>query len=126
MQLVDRCLPTCITASVRRVDRDTVISGKLMREGKSIMIPIVSYISTQLSIGLIAIAFALTDLGRLIKGAVLPSALRGPNWRPFGDRKTLCTGRQAAKRETVIFVNHVRRNGCSVGAWVVLSAKRRY
>ncbi|RYP91922.1 hypothetical protein DL770_001982 [Monosporascus sp. CRB-9-2] len=93
-------------ASVRRVDRDTVIGGKLMREGNRIMIPYRQLHFDPYVYGADSHRFRPDRFGEANKGAALT---RGPSWRPFGGGKTLCTGRYAAKRATLIFVTTLLR-----------------
>ncbi|KAI1633645.1 putative cytochrome p450 [Biscogniauxia mediterranea] len=93
-------------ASVRRVDRDTVIGGKLMREGNRIMIPYRQLHFDPNVYGADSHRFRPGRFGEGDKGAMLT---RGPSWRPFGGGKTLCTGRYAAKRATIIFVTTLLR-----------------
>ncbi|KAI0381915.1 putative cytochrome p450 [Hypomontagnella monticulosa] len=88
-------------ASVRHVDRDTVIGGKLMREGNRIMIPYRQLHFETSVYGADSHRFRPDRFGESNKGTALT---RGPSWRPFGGGKTLCTGRHAAKRATLIFV----------------------
>ncbi|KAI0837162.1 putative cytochrome p450 [Hypoxylon sp. FL0890] len=93
-------------ASVRRVDRDTVIGGKLMREGNRIMIPYRQLHFDPNVYGADSHRFRPGRFGEADKGAVLT---QGPSWRPFGGGKTLCAGRHAAKRATIIFVTILLR-----------------
>ncbi|KAI1479305.1 putative cytochrome p450 [Daldinia eschscholtzii] len=93
-------------ASVRRIDRDTVIGGKLMREGNRIMIPYRQLHFDPSVYGPDSRRFRPDRFSESNKGAVLT---RGPSWRPFGGGKTVCTGRYAAKRATLIFVTTLLR-----------------
>ncbi|KAI1120671.1 putative cytochrome P450 oxidoreductase [Nemania abortiva] len=90
-------------ASVRLIQEDTIIGGKLMRKGNRIMIP-----------------YRLLHLNEDIygpepnefrperfsdeNGTFRSDITRGPSWRPFGGGKSLCTGRFIAKRATLIFI----------------------
>ncbi|KAI0015223.1 putative cytochrome p450 [Xylariomycetidae sp. FL0641] len=98
-------------ASVRRVDRDTVIGGKELRAGNRIMIPYRLLHFDARVYGADARDFrpqrfleAMDDNNNNNKRKKGGGDLtRGPSWRPFGGGKTLCTGRHAAKRATLLF-----------------------
>ncbi|KAI1807097.1 putative cytochrome p450 [Daldinia bambusicola] len=104
-------------ASVRRVDQDTVVGGKLLREGNRIMIPYRQLHFDPNVYGADSYRFRPGRFGGEVtaaangystgKGAV--PMTRGPSWRPFGGGKTVCTGRYAAKRATLIFVTMLLR-----------------
>ncbi|KAI1312958.1 putative cytochrome p450 [Xylaria venustula] len=103
-------------ASVRRVDHDTVVGGKLLRAGHRIMIPYRLLHFDQAVYGFDSRKFrpdrwlatpstTMTTKQQSKQGDSKTLALKcGPSWRPFGGGKTLCTGRHAAKRATLMLV----------------------
>ncbi|KAM4066411.1 cytochrome p450 [Hirsutella rhossiliensis] len=84
--------------SARSIKKDTVIGGKLLREGRRVMIP-----------------FRMLHMDESVwgddVGAFRPARFAGktaeltksPSWRPFGGGKSLCSGRYVAKHLTFMF-----------------------
>lgn len=95
-------------ASVRFIKQDTVIGGKLMRQGNRIMIPYRLLHFDERVYGpdpqdFHPQRFAATPKTGNDRGQG-KDRKRGPSWRPFGGGQSLCTGRHIAKRSTLIFM----------------------
>ena len=88
------------SASVRPVQKDTVIGGKTLRKGSRILVP-----------------YRLLHFDERVFGAEIdafkPERFLGKakaltqcsSWRPFGGGKTMCTGRYVAKNTVTAFVS---------------------
>lgn len=89
---------TSFSASVRSVERDTVIGGKTLRKGGQILIPF-RFLHLQSQVfGEDRRQFNST---RFLKDEKLRQS---PSFRPFGGGVSLCPGRHVAKHAIMFFV----------------------
>jgi cytochrome P450 len=89
---------SAFSASVRHVLEDTVIGGKLLRQGSRLMIPYRQLHFNQSVFGPNIDQF---KSDRFLKDTSLK---RGGSWRPFGGGTTQCPGRYAAKLVVLSFI----------------------
>ncbi|KAH0492645.1 hypothetical protein TgHK011_007590 [Trichoderma gracile] len=85
-------------ASVRFITADTIIGGKLLREGNRLLIPFRQLHFDKTVSGETADSF---DHERFLER---PGLTQSSTWRPFGGGGTMCPGRHAAKRCVLLFV----------------------
>ncbi|PQE32214.1 cytochrome P450 oxidoreductase protein [Rutstroemia sp. NJR-2017a WRK4] len=93
-------------ASVRQINKDTIIGGKVLRKGNRIMIPYRLLHFDESVYGDDVYSFK----PERFAGAAADKLTRGDSWRPFGGGKTMCSGRHVAKRATLMFLAMVLRN----------------
>ncbi|KAJ4351428.1 uncharacterized protein N0V89_006770 [Didymosphaeria variabile] len=91
------------SASIRLITKDTVIGGKLMREGNRVMVPHRLQHFDETVFGEETHVFRPE---RWLNGKGLS---RSPSWHPFGAGKTLCSGRFLARYSVTAFVATVLR-----------------
>lgn len=92
-------------ASVRNVNKDTVIGYKTLRKGNRIMIPYRLLHFDESVYGPEVHSFR----PERFAGPNAEKLTRGDSWRPFGGGKTMCSGRHIAKRATLMFLSIVLR-----------------
>ena len=82
----------------RKVDRDTIIGGKLLRGGNFAIVPVCQLHDNREEFGLDASVFAPE---RFLKR---PDLISSPSYKPYGGGKTYCPGRFFALQEIFGFV----------------------
>uniref|UniRef100_A0A093VLB8 Cytochrome P450 n=1 Tax=Talaromyces marneffei PM1 TaxID=1077442 RepID=A0A093VLB8_TALMA len=92
-------------ASVRNVNKDTVIGYKHLRKGNRIMIPYRLLHFDESVYGPDVYSFK----PERFAGSNAEKLTRGDSWRPFGGGKTMCSGRHIAKCATLMFLSLVLR-----------------
>lgn len=91
-------------ASVRAVTSDTIISGRVMRAGRRIMIPYRQlHFETSVFGGDVDV-FRPSRWLNADGNGLSPLASRSDHFRPFGGGSTICPGRFLAKHTTMMFV----------------------
>jgi cytochrome P450 len=98
-----------VAASVRTLTADTIISGRVLRRGRRVIIP---YRQLHFDTGVFGTDVAEFRPGRRLDkdGTRLgPLASRTDHFRPFGGGSTICPGRFIAKRTVTTFVALVLR-----------------
>ncbi|KAI0859747.1 cytochrome P450 [Xylaria cubensis] len=100
-------------ASVRYIARDTIIGGKVLRQGRRLMIPYRQLHFDENVFGPEVNEFRPARFGfdvsgkeknKKPEGLGLKATTGGDSWRPFGGGVTLCPGRYIAKRSVHIFI----------------------
>jgi cytochrome P450 len=86
------------SASMRYIDADTHVGGKLLRKGNRIMLP---YRSMHENPDVFGTDVASFDATRFVKH---PALRRSPSYHPFGGGATLCAGRFLARQEVMRFI----------------------
>ncbi|KAH8201206.1 hypothetical protein TruAng_004596 [Truncatella angustata] len=89
-------------ASVRLIMQDTIIGGKLMRQGNRVMVP---HRLLHFDEGVFGEDTHVFRPERWEK----ENLTRSPSWRPFGAGKTMCSGRFLARYSVTVFVATVLR-----------------
>lgn len=86
------------SSSVRYVIKDTIIGGKLLRQGNRVMIP-----NRQLHFDEKVFGKNVHDFNstRFLDNDGL---IRSGSWRPFGGGSTICPGRFIAKQSAITFI----------------------
>ncbi|KAI0885806.1 putative cytochrome p450 [Annulohypoxylon maeteangense] len=85
------------SASVRLINQDTVIGGKLMRKGNRVLVPHRLLHFDESIFGQNIYAFHPERWQK-------ENLTRSPSWRPFGGGKTMCSGRFLARFSVTTFV----------------------
>ncbi|KAI2469099.1 cytochrome P450 [Annulohypoxylon bovei var. microspora] len=100
-------------SSVRFITRDTIIGGKVLRQGRRLMIPYrqLHFDEDVFGPGInefrpARFGFDVTATGRKEnkENGAHQNLTRGDSWRPFGGGVTMCPGRYIAKRSIHIFI----------------------
>jgi cytochrome P450 len=86
------------SASMRFIDEDTIIGGKIFRKGNRIMLPYRTMHENADIFGQDAHTF---DARRFMKN---PALKRSASYHPFGGGSTLCAGRFLARQEVLRFI----------------------